>query len=535
MNHTDDSDNYFYFNRTDLDNISDLSLDVSSSPFKPDYLAIPMLILSLSFTFFQHAYHNSLSSNEKNIVVFLDIGIAHYVQAANIIFLTPVIWRTFISVIPVNVAVLIDICGRCCNFNSLSNYTCLSILRILLYHEVTISTNTDQKKLSRGIFCFSFFFWVGTNFRMFATKRHRQFGYFQYLTKEELASPAINLGGTVMLVLNTIFMISVEMYLLVKLRRWPSLCQGGKLKSVSVAIISMIVTIILGTTTAYFPELNSIRLPLLPFTFQMFFIIKIYSFVIDKLKRYWNIFVSIVSFKGFPESLDNESRVNCESSSFAVNSYGIFVGPNPLPKTTTNEGLKLVSNNFSSVHHMFSEGNKKENNDFMGIYVGPQDIDGDSINEISNEEKSGEDGDIFMKAEFSENEIDSIHDDLCDMKSCDQIIDKYKIDFDKTERKVCFILPNQVHIELSGNERSDASNNPTEHFINEINKNVEVKNARKKKKLLKTSNMTKKPTIIKNGKESIKTISDLYEECKDNEEIINHEEKQEISGHKGKD
>ena len=528
MNLTEDSDNSFDSYRTDLNNISDFSLDVSSSLFRPDYLAIPMLILSLSFTFFQHAYHNSLSSNEKNIVIFLDIGIAHYVQAANIIFLIPVIWRTFISVIPVNVAVLIDICGRCCNFNSLSNYTCLSILRILLYHEVTISTNTDQKKLSRGIFCFSFFFWVGTNFRMFATKRHRQFGYFQYLTKEELASPAINLGGTVMLVLNTIFMISVEIYLLVKLRRWPSLCQGGKLKSVSVAIISMIVTIILGTTTAYFPELNSIRLPLLPFTFQMFFIIKIYSFVIDKLKRYWNIFVSIVSFKGFPESLDNESRVNCESSSFAVNSYGIFVGPNPLPKTTTNEGLKIVSDNFSSVHHMFSEGNKKENNDFMGIYVGPQDIDGDSINEISNEEKSGEDGDIFMKAEFSENEIDSIHDDLCDMESCDQIIDKSKIDFDKTERKVCFILPNTV-------EKIDTSNNPSVQFVNEIDRKFKIRNSRKTIKVLKKANMTKKSTIIKNDEESFKNIKVLPKESKDIEVIINHEIKQENNVQKGRD
>ena len=525
MNFSEDIDNSFDSNWTDLNNNSDKY--VSFSPFKPDYLAIPMLILSLTFTFFQHAYHNSLLANEKNIVVFLDIGIAYYVQAANVIFLCPVIWKTFIGVIPVNVAVVIDICGRCCNFNSLVNYTLLSIFRILIYHEVTFSINTDQKKLSRGIFCFSFFIWLGINFQSIATKRHRQFGYFLYLTTEELVGPKFNLGGTAMLVLNTIFMITVEIYFLVKLRQWPSLCQGGKLKSVSVAIMTMIVTIILSTTTVYFPEFNSIRLPLLPFTFQMFYMIKIYYFVIKKLQRYWNIFVRIVTFKGFPESLDNES------SSFAMNSYGIFVGPNTLPKTTTNEGLNVVSNNFSSIHHMFSEENNQEKDDHIGIYIGSQGINENFTNEISNDEKSSENGD--MTADFSENEVDSIQKDLSDILRGNQIAEKSKIDFDKTERKVYFILPNTVDKELSGNEKIDTSNNPSKQFVNEIDKKVKIRNSRKTIKVLKKANMTKKSTIIKNDEESFKNIKVLPKESKDIEVIINHEKKQENNVQKGKD
>ena len=61
----------------------------------------------------------------------------------------------------------------------------------------------------------------------------------------------------------------------------------------------------------------------------------------------------IVTFKGFTESLDNES------SSFAMNSYGIFVGPNTMPKTATNEGVNIVSNNFETVKYPLRLGTKQ--------------------------------------------------------------------------------------------------------------------------------------------------------------------------------
>ena len=408
MNLTVDTENLFDSNYTNLSNTSDFKTDNGASSFKPEYLAIPMLILSLIFTIFQHAYHNSLSSREKNIVVFIDIGIAYYTQAANIIFLCPVIWRSFVSVIPVNLAVVIDMCGRCCIFNFFLNYSFVSIMKILLYHEVSFSMTTDQKKLSKGIFCFSFFWWLGVNFRMFATKRHRLFGYFQYLTKEELVTGPVNLGGTALLIMNTIFMIMVEIYLMVSLKRWPSLFHQGKLKSVFVAILSMIVSIIIHTTTLQFPEFNSIRISCASFSFQFLYMVKIHFFVIKQIKKFWNIFVSVVTGKGLPELDDEEQgNANYNSSSFPVNSYGIFVGRKPKPQTITNVGSNIANKSFSTVHHLIDEVKERKGNKCRRIYVIPLDKNKSSVGEIINEEIIGEDGEISMKAEFSEKEIDN--------------------------------------------------------------------------------------------------------------------------------
>ncbi len=390
-------------------------------------------------------------------------------------------------------------------------------MKILLYHEVSFSMTTDQKKLSKGIFCFSFFWWLGVNFRMFATKRNRQFGYFQYLTKEELVTGRVNLGGTALLIMNTIFMIMVEIYFMVSLKRWPSLFHRGQLKSVFVAILSMIVSIIIHTTTIQFPEFNSIRISCASFSFQFLYMVKIHFFVIKQIKNFWNIFVSVVTGKGLPELDDEEQgKANYNSSSFPVNSNGIFVGHKPKPQTITKVGSKIVNRSFSTVHHLIDEEKERESNKCRRIYVISLDKNKSSIGETINEEIIGEDGEISMKAEFPEKEIENTHDELSGVESDDQIIFKSKPDFGKTERKARFILPNKVDKKLSGYKVSNALNSRNEQFFSKIDKTSELKKSSKGKKILTQTNMTNKSTFFNKGKIN----KDLYAKSLENEKII---------------
>ena len=297
----------------------------------PAHFAIPMFFLSLIFGHFLRCYHNSLSCNERNLIVFLDIIITNYQQAANIIFLVPIIWRTYFGLIPIIIARMSDILGRFCNFNSMANFMCLSILRLLLYYKVSFSMETDQKLLSKGIFGFCICLWLGVNLPPIINGKWKQFGHFLYLTNSEPIITRYNVVGLMLLTINVAFMISVELFLTIKLRTWPSLLLGGKLKSVFVAILGMIVVGVIHFATINYPEFNSIRLSLLPFTFQVFYMLKIHDYVRDQCKEMWNFTIGKRT-----ENKEDESNMD-------LNEFGIYVGPSQ-PPININEAESSIKN-----------------------------------------------------------------------------------------------------------------------------------------------------------------------------------------------
>ena len=226
------------------------------------------------------------------------------------------LWKLFISDIQRDVAITVESLGHGIIFNIVLIYAMLSVIRVLVYHELNWFMNLNKNVITLAVHIITLIFCGYLIIRKYLRKEEDQkhFGYPVYLSTElTSADQIVRITVLPFYVYSAVFIpvglsLALELYIGVRLKKLPWL----SLKSVTLGHLVMGAFWWLFFSVGQGQNLfNSIRMSMILIILQFLYTVKYRTFITEFTKGLIR--------------LNNSVSTNIEDSD--LNDFGIFVGP----------------------------------------------------------------------------------------------------------------------------------------------------------------------------------------------------------------